>query len=151
MTQAPRPSPFVRRHLVVGWGLVLVFLSLGLVLEALHGFKVPAYLDVGNETRRLLWTLAHAHGVLLGVLHLGLAATASAVGATRLGLAGRSLEAASVLLPGGFFLGGFDIRGGDPGLGVLLVPPGGVLLLAAVAFVLRAVLASEAASDDADG
>lgn len=45
--------------------------------------------------------------------------------------------AASVLLPGGFFLGGIFIHGGDPGLGIFLVPLGAgflflVVLLTAV-------------------
>ena len=40
-----------------------VFGTLGLVLETLHGFKIGAYLDVSNETRRLMWRLAHVHGL----------------------------------------------------------------------------------------
>ena len=63
----------VRRHLLFGWWSLLVFLSLGLGLETLHGFKVGWYLDVANEARRLTWTLAHAHGTLLGLIHLGFA------------------------------------------------------------------------------
>ena len=46
--------------------------------------------------------------------------------------------AASVLLPGGFFLGGIAFYSGDPGLGVLLVPVGAVLLLTAVFQMARA-------------
>ena len=64
-----------RRHLRFGWWSLLLFATLGLVLESLQGFKVRAYLDVSNETRRLMWTLAHAHGTLGGLLHLGLAAS----------------------------------------------------------------------------
>ena len=44
--------------------------ALGLGLETLHAFKLGFYLDVGNETRRLLWRLAHAHGALLGLLNV---------------------------------------------------------------------------------
>src|SRR5882672_2928007 len=73
----PHADPsLVRRHLKVGWWALLVFLTAGLVLEALHGFKIGAYLNVSNETRRLMWTLAHAHGALLGLVNLGFAATA---------------------------------------------------------------------------
>src|SRR5207245_9394239 len=61
---------YARRHLRIGWWSLLVFATLGLVLESLHGFKVRAYLDVSNETRRLMWTLAHAHGTLLGVVNV---------------------------------------------------------------------------------
>ena len=45
-------------------------LSLGITVETLHGFKAGLYLDVSNQTRRLMWTLAHAHGTLLSVLNL---------------------------------------------------------------------------------
>ena len=125
----------VRRHLRFGWFSLLLFLSLGLVLEALHGFKVQAYLSVVNETRRLMWTLAHAHGTLLGLAHLGFAfsVTCTPGWAPRTRhVASYSLVAASVLMPGGFFLGGVGIYAGDPGLGILLVPVGGVLLFAGV-------------------
>ncbi len=125
----------VRRHLRFGWLALLVFLTLGLVLEALHGFKVQAYLSVMNETRRLMWTLAHAHGTLLGLAHLGFAFTAQCTPAwtpRSRAIASYSLIAASLLMPGGFFIGGAWIYAGDPGLGILLVPVGGVLLFAAV-------------------
>jgi len=60
------PSPETRalaeRHLRFGWWALLGFLTVGLVLEAFHGFKVGLYLDVPNQTRRLMWTLGHAHG-----------------------------------------------------------------------------------------
>ena len=65
-------SKLASRHLHWGWWGLLVFLSLGIILEALHGFKVGAYLDVGNETRRLMWTLAHAHGTMLSLIHMAL-------------------------------------------------------------------------------
>src|SRR5690242_10928866 len=66
-------SVVVRRHLRFGWFTLLFFLTLGLVLETLHGFKVQSYLNVVNETRRLMWTLAHAHGTLLALTNLGFA------------------------------------------------------------------------------
>ena len=47
-----------------------ILILLGLALELLHGFKIQWYLAVANDTRRLLWTLAHAHGVLLGVVNV---------------------------------------------------------------------------------
>jgi len=123
-----------RRHLRIGWWMLLISLSLGIVLESLHGFKVGWYLDVTNETRRLLWTLAHAHGTLLGLLHIAFAATLGVGGLSswRCRLTSVCLIAAGVLLPGGFFLGGFGIQGGDPGLGILLVPAGAAALLCGV-------------------
>ena len=128
-------SHVVRRHLRFGWFLLLVFLTLGLVLETLHGFKVQAYLSLMNETRRLMWTLAHAHGTALGVLHLGFAFSVSCVPSwpqSSRTIASFALIAASVLMPAGFFLGGVWVYAGDPGLGILLVPAGGILLFVAV-------------------
>jgi hypothetical protein len=130
----------VRRHLVFGWWSVFGFALLGLVLESLHGFKVGAYLDASNETRRLMWTLAHAHGTLLGLAHVAFALSLPALPAlnpSSARLASRALVGASLLLPGGFFLGGLRFYAGDPGLGVALVPVGAVLLLAAVWLIAR--------------
>ena len=137
----PATPDYARRHLRFGWWSLLVFLALGLALETLHGFKVGFYLDVANSTRRLMWTLAHAHGALLSLIHvvfgLGLCAAPNPAPA-RLALASRSLVGASVLLPGGFFLGGVTFYGGDPGVGIALVPVGAVLLLLAVYLAARA-------------
>ena len=133
-------SDYARRHLRFGWWSLLVFLTLGLVLETLHGFKVGFYLDVANSTRRLMWTLAHAHGALLGLVHLvfGLCLRVAAESApARLALLSRSLVGATVLLPGGFFLGGVTFYAGDPGVGVALVPVGAALLLLAVFLAAR--------------
>ena len=70
-----RSQALAVRHLAFGWWSLFVFGALGLILETLHGFKVPAYLDVSNESRRLMWTLAHAHGTLLGLIHIAFALT----------------------------------------------------------------------------
>jgi hypothetical protein len=118
-----------------GWIALLVFVTLGTVLEALHAFKSGAYLGVGNETRRLMWTLAHAHGIGLALVHLGFGATLRALFVDvqpRLSTASRLLTWSTVLLPGGFFLGGIGTYGGDPGLGIFLVPVGALLLWIAV-------------------
>lgn len=80
-----------------------------------------------------MWTLSHAHGTLLAVIH-GLFAVSilSFPGQLRIGWASPCLIAASLLLPGGFFLGGIFVYGGDPGIGVFLVPLGAAALLTAV-------------------
>ena len=132
-----------RRHLIFGWWALLTFLALGLVLEALHGFKIGFYLDVDHSTRRLMWTLAHAHGTLLALVNLAFAFTVERVRWTAgvLRLASRCLFAATSLMPLGFFLGGIDIRGGDPGLGIGLVALGGLLLLVGVLAAARGVTA----------
>jgi hypothetical protein len=127
------------RHLAFGWWAVCVFAALGLTLETLHGFKVAAYLDVSNETRRLMWTLAHAHGTLLGLIHVayGLTLRTSVPARSAGTLATRALTGATILLPGGFFLGGVRFYAGDPGIGVALVPVGAVLLLIALVLIAR--------------
>ena len=56
----------IDKTLRTGWILLAVSLPLGVTLEALHGFKVQAY--VSSEMRREMWRLAHAHGTLLGML-----------------------------------------------------------------------------------
>lgn len=130
------------RHIAIGWWTLLLFLSLGAALEVLHGLKVGWYLDVGNETRRLMWRLAHAHGALLGLVNVVFGLTVRSLGAQE----GRSwsvpaaaLLVATVLIPGGFFLGGLFIYGGDPGRGIVLLPIGAVALFAAVfAVAIRA-------------
>ena len=139
------PTAYVRRHLRFGWHSLLVYLSLGLVLEALHGLKIGWYLDVSNDVRRLTWTLAHAHDVLLGLVHIAFGLTLRAVGGEELGwqrVASPCLVASSVLLPGGFLLGGFFAHGGDPGLGILFVPVGDLLLIVGVALATRSLSAA---------
>ena len=132
---------YAQRHLRFGWWALLVFASLGLILETLHGFKVGAYLDVSNETRRLMWRLAHAHGGLLSLVHIlfGLYTQGTGEAAIpRARLISTSLIGASILLPAGFFLGGIVFYSGDPGLGIVLVPPGAVLFLVALFCLGRA-------------
>ena len=131
-----------RRHLRFGWWSLLVFLSLGVVLESLHGFKVGWYLNVSNETRRLMLTLAHAHGTLLALINVGFGLTAPQVPlwpSRPRQVAGSCLLAASILVPGAFLLGGLNLHAGDPGLGILLLPPGALLLFVAVFLTARAV------------
>jgi hypothetical protein len=44
-------------------------------------------------------------------------------------LASRCLTAATLLVPGGFILGGLFTHGSEPGLGIVLLPVGAILLL----------------------
>jgi hypothetical protein len=119
------------KTLRTGWLLLAVSLPLGVTLEALHGFKVQAY--VSSEMRREMWRLAHAHGTLLGLLclvftllaekHLADPARASIAKLVRWG---------AVLMPLGFFAGGILNSEGDPSLGIVIVPVGAVLLIIAL-------------------
>jgi len=124
----------VHRHLRTGWAVLFVSAALGLGVETLHAFKIAAYVAVSNETRRLMWTLAHAHGVGLGLINIAFASTVRLqpdAARRRAGVASRCLLASTALIPAGFFLGGCYTYDGDPGLGILLVPVGGLLLLTA--------------------
>lgn len=128
-----------RKALICGWILLAVFLPLGMTLEALHALKFPAYLR--SDLRRELWTLAHAHGTLLGILCLAFASVGERAIADLRARASVSfwLRVGAVLLPCGFFLGGILNHEGDPSWGILLVPVGAACLLVAL---VRAAFAS---------
>lgn len=132
-----RNAAYALRHFKFGWWSLLFFLSLGIVLETMHGFKIGWYLDVSNETRRLMWTLAHAHGTLTALINIGFGATLRLLPAEKTQLhriASPNLIAGAILLPAGFFIGGIKIyvNTGDPNLGILLVPVGAALLFIGV-------------------
>jgi len=136
----PADVDYVWRHLRFGWYSLLFFVTLGLVLESLHGFKVQAYLNVANQSRRLMWTLAHAHGTLLSLVNVIFALTLRVIPEMRLRtrrVVSHCLILATFLLPGGFLLGGLVVYGGDPGLGIVAVPIGAALLLIAVFILCR--------------
>jgi hypothetical protein len=135
-----------RRHHLIGWWGLLVFLGLGIGLEALHGFKAGLYLDPPHRIRRELWRLAHAHGTLLAVIHIAFAAGLPRFGLWsegRLKLASFFLTDALLLLPLGFFLGGIGHSETDPSPGVLLVPIGAALMLVAVGLIAWSACRSE--------
>jgi hypothetical protein len=147
----------MRVHLRLGWCLLSAFLVLGALLEGMHAFKLGWYLDLANETRRLLLRLAHAHGVLLGLVNIAFALSLPhrAPHAERVERwISRCLRFGSVLLPTGFLLGGLVVLGGDPNPAVLLAPVGAALLVAGVVgvaggfFSRRARAASDPADDD---
>jgi len=126
------------RHLRAGWWSLLVFVLLGIGLELLHGFKADFYLDPALETRRLMWRLAHAHGTFLALVNVAFALTVAALPRPPRG-ASPCLLGALVAVPGGFFLGGIEPQGGDPGVGIVLLPLGAVLLVAGVVSTAVAV------------
>lgn len=130
----------VRATLAFGWTAVAAFMLGGLALESLHLFKLPAYLE--SSLRRELWTLAHAHGTLLGILTIALGLTMR----TRSALGGflaasQALRASALLMPAGFFLGGVGNAEGDPSLFIVLVPLGALLAIFAAVTSARALRA----------
>lgn len=120
-----------------GFWALLLFSGLGLLLEGLHAFKLGLYLDVTNETRRLLWRLGHAHGTLLGLVNIAYALAARAWPKLEDRLAARALLTALWLMPLGFLLGGAFARSGDPGASVGLAVAGGLALLVGLLQVVR--------------
>lgn len=128
-------EPHLRRHLRAGWIGLGVFLALGIALETLHAFKTPLYLDVGNANRRLMWTLAHAHGTLFSLVQLAAAGSINLYPAMARRMAGVifwGLLVGQFIMPAGFLLGGVWLQGGEPGPGVFLVPIGAAGMMAAV-------------------
>ncbi len=117
-----------------GWVSVAVWMTVGLLLEGLLGYKAPSYLS--DPQRRELFRLAHSHGTLLGVILIVAALTAQ-----RFSLPSRlpqlSLRIGAVMMPVGFMLAGIWHPEGDPGLAIWLVPPGALLVIfGAVAIAL---------------
>src|SRR5262249_46745500 len=72
----PNPAPAAKkttasvssadRLLRQGWMSIALWMSIGLLLEGLLGYKIPAYLN--DPQRRELLRLAHTHGTLLGII-----------------------------------------------------------------------------------
>ena len=113
-----------------GWISLAVWLTLGILIEGLIGFRIPALLD--DPLRREMFRLAHAHGTLLNLVLIA-AAICARLEMIRLGpIDSLGLRASVILLPLGFLLGGLWHFKDDPGLGVGLVPVGALLLLATV-------------------
>ena len=124
-----------RRHLLAGWAGLLIFLSFGIILESLHGLKLNYYLDSRNVTRRLMWTLAHAHGTLFSLIQIAFAVSLNSLRAQSpkaLKVVSRCLIGSLITMPLGFFLGGLSLYGGDPGVGIFLVPVGALMMLMGV-------------------
>ncbi len=127
-----------RKHVRFGWLMLAVFAIVGITLEGFHSFKTGWYLEDAYETRRLLFTLGHAHGALLALINIVFGVASAVLGGNlpRLRQVSRLLLVGTVLLPAGFFLGGFGLYGADPGIGIYLVPIGALCVL--LAFVIAA-------------
>ena len=133
-TKPPTAVTPADRLLRQGWASIALWMSVGLLLEGLLGYKVPAYLN--DPQRRELFRLAHTHGTLLGIL---LVASALVIerGAAVPKAAQAALRVGAVLMPVGFLVAGIWHSEGDPGLAIWLVPPGALLVIyAAVTFTL---------------
>jgi heme A synthase len=128
-------------HLRLSIAVVALFMASGLWLEAMYGLRAEGWLD--DPLRREFLRLGHAHGGLLGVVNVALAWTLERL-QTPPAWGGKIRVAAllGALLVGlGFMLGGLMHGPTDPGVAVLAVPAGAMLLLAAL--VATALLRSD--------
>lgn len=120
-------TDWVGAMLFQGWLGIALWMSFGLLLEGLLGYKIPAYLI--DSQRRELFQLAHAHGTLLSIVLIiaALCAKSFAVEISR--PAQLSLRLGTVVMPLGFLLAGVSHPEGDPGIAIWLVPPAALLVI----------------------
>jgi hypothetical protein len=124
----PAQIPASRDLLMVqGWSSIAFWMSVGLLLEGLLGYKIPAYLD--DQQRRELFRLAHAHGALLGLALVAASISARSFNKRLPRPASIALSAGSILIPVGFLISGIWHPEGDPGIAIWLVPPGALLMI----------------------
>jgi ABC-type iron transport system FetAB permease component len=111
------------------WISLAVWIAFGILLEGFSAFRSAVLLD--DYIRRDMFRLAHSHGTLLNLLLVS-AAICARLDLIRLRRSSSiSLRTSVVLLPLGFFLAGVWHFKDEPGLAILLVPVGAVLLLVA--------------------
>ena len=115
------------RLAVQGFAGIAVFMSFGLVLDALLGYKSPAYLN--DPIRREMFRLAHVHGTLFGIVLVVAALTGRVYELEIPPAVRRTLTLGAWLMPAGFLLAGIRHPEGDPGLAIWLVPFGAILML----------------------
>ena len=110
-----------------GWVSIALWMSFGLLLEGLLGYKIPAYLE--DAQRRELFRLAHAHGTLLGLVVIAGALCVRSLQIHPPRVAAHAMRIGSVLMPLGFLLSGMWHPEGDPGLAIWLVPPSALMII----------------------
>lgn len=110
-----------------GWIGVAIWMSFGLLIEGLIGFRSPAYLQ--DAVRRELFRLAHTHGTVLSILLLVAYLHLTNGSVEPPGPAIWSLRIGTIVMPAGFLLGGIWHYESDPGLLIFLAPLGGLLVI----------------------
>ena len=123
MNSTPTTTSLTRQ----GWISLALWIAVGILIEGLIGFRTPALLD--DPVRRELFRLAHAHGTVLNLV-LIVAAICARLELIAIGRgASICLRLAALFLPLGFLLSGIWHFKADPGIAIVLVPIGAVLLL----------------------
>jgi hypothetical protein len=115
------------RVMFQGWVSIALWMSVGLLLEGLLGYKIPAYLN--DPQRRELFRLAHTHGTFLGLVLVAAALCSDRMSDHLPRPARIALSAGSILMPLGFLLAGFWHSEGDPGPAIWLVPPAALMVI----------------------
>ena len=135
------------RHLRASLLLIAVFLSVGMILEAMHGVRSAGIMT--DPIAREFLRLGHAHGGLLALLNLGIAwAMGRLQTPDRWAAKVRLASLLGALVVGMGFIGGGLWHGPtDPGPLVLAVPAGALMLLASL---LAVVLVRPAGADSND-
>ncbi len=128
-----RVTPLLRQ----GWISLALWIAFGILLEAFNAFRSPAFMD--DHVRREMFRLAHSHGTLMNLVLIAAAICArlDLIAFSRMSSVG--LRTSVVMLPAGFLLGGLWHFKDEPGLAILLVPIGAVLLLASAISVSLAL------------
>jgi hypothetical protein len=120
-----------------GWIALAFWMSFGLWLEGLLGYKVPAYLS--DPTRRELFRLAHTHGAVLALVLIAAAICFRQRLIQTQNFVEWVLRIGTVLMPTGFLLAGIWHYEGDPGLAIWLVPPSALLIIFGIVCIVLSV------------
>lgn len=127
MSENHTAEPWIRPAIFQALVGVAVWMTFGLLLEGLIGYKTPAYLQ--DPVRRELFRLAHAHGTLLSLLLLALALVCDRFEVRPANIVTMILRGGIILLPIGFLLGGVWHYESDPGAGIWIVPVAAVMVV----------------------
>jgi hypothetical protein len=120
-------EPHARRY---GFGLLFVSACLGFALELAHALKLSPYLDVPLRRELLIWAHAHGVGLALVLLAYGASGAASVTNVKWLALGALGMVS-------GFALASVDLHESDPGIAIVLVPVGALLVLRALFVAAR--------------
>lgn len=132
--EAPNDYTGVLRQ---GWTTLAFWMTFGLLLEGLLGYKIPTYLN--NPTRRELFRLAHTHGAVLSLVLIAAAICFRQRIIQTQNFVQWALRIGTVLMPVGFLLAGIWPYEGDPGLTIWLVPPSALLIIFGIVCIVLSI------------
>lgn len=124
-----------------GWVGLAIWMTFGLLLEGLLGYKIPDYLT--DLQRRELFRLAHTHGTVLSIVLILAAISSRTFNIFIPRAANLALRIGTILMPIGFLLAGIRHTESDPGLAIWLVPPAALLNIFGVISIALAYFKQE--------